>query len=251
MTYQHSQVCWGVASWFVFGLWVDDKIESMVQEKFTMPEWQDCTWRRNSCGKDSCRICGQIKKDRQERLARGEDPDSMEAALDYVKKSLEQTLQLVQRQASEMGIDLDQIEDIATDEPPEAEEFILWREVHNWVLEVHEIAQIAWEMENFQDPRYMESLKDLTWYARTLDVKIYRKLCNRWELERGEEYADADFDYTKYVLGTCTNILRDVLVTLDGVSVDPRPAFMLLFSQLADLKKKIVALNTPLTSQHS
>ena len=77
-----------------------------------MAAWQDCQWRRKPCGKDECPICGGIKRDRAELAVQGEDPDSMESALKMVGKTMAETLGLLYKQAEEMGIGLENPDDV-------------------------------------------------------------------------------------------------------------------------------------------
>lgn len=204
--------------------------------KFKMPEWMDCSWRRVSCDKDSCPICGRIKKDIQKHIEKGENPDSIESAFEDVAKNFKETLELIKKDCEAKGIDLTNIDNIQ--EPPEPEEFPLYNKVNKWrelVLNLGEAAE-----DNFW--QYTEAAADLFWYVNTLAAKTYRQLTNKWELEHGDEYGDIDYEYTGYVIKECLKILKKSLGKLVLFNSEQKISLMLIHDKLLDLEKEILKI---------
>lgn len=205
-------------------------------DDFKMPKWMECTWRRKACEKDECPICGRIKRDRQSHIARGEDPDSMEAALEDVSRSFAETAELLQKEVERMGIDLNNLEDAT--EPPEAETFPLYRQVKHWRDAIFKM------LEGLNDQiAETEAAKDLAWYTNLTPVKAYRQLCNRWEIENEEdaELAAPDYNYTRSVLRDCFRIIKYSLATLSQQALqDGITLFIPIFP--ADLEKQVLEI---------
>lgn len=214
------------------------KINKRKKAEFKMPKWQDCGWRRKACGKDNCPICGRIKKDRQKHVAKGEDPDTIEAVIKDVGKIFEETLKMLKADAKRLGIDLNKIKDEKIEASPKPEEFPLYREVGSWRQDVYNLADScdltnsAWF--------YSEAGKDLLWYANTLAAKTYRQLSNRWEMDHnidaGEE---TDYQYTGRVLKECLKILNSALIELSKMDTEFRNKFKMAQLCLNLLAKKI------------
>ncbi len=207
-------------------------------DDFKMPDWMDCTWRRKACGKDKCKICGKINKNRQTHIMAGQDPDSMESVLEDVGKNFKEALEMIRKDAEARGIDLDNINDFQEEEPPEPEEFELCRELSKWQSAIHKLAEKA------EDSGYKwletEAATDLLWYKNTLLVKTYRQLCNRWHLDRGDEYGEFDFKYTNHVLKECLDILKKSLARLISAASNRRGEWMILLARLNDLENDIL-----------
>ena len=198
-----------------------------------MPEWMDCTWRRDACGKDECKICGQIKKDRQRHIECGEDPDSMESAFADVGSNLAETLRMVKKHAEEMGIDVENIDDDDIEKTPESHEFPLYNKVAEWRENIRLFAKTAAEQE---DPWLLtEEAEDLLWYINTLTVKVCTQLYNKSHLDKGDEYAEFDYNYTKYVLCECTKILDKALSQLSSLNTD----FVLSYAKFIEFKEEV------------
>jgi len=207
-------------------------------DDFKMPKWLDCTWRRVSCGKDECKICGRIKQDRMRHIIKGEDPDSMKSAFEDAGRSLKETLEIVRRDAKKRGIDITNLKDI--EESPDPEEFPLYNKVLQWREALDKTARSAGETGH--PWFYTEAAADLLWYKNMFLAKIYRQLCNRWERERGEEYGKVDSQYTKYVLEECIKILKQSLVQLSELNSPQRGGLMAALTRLAELEKQILEI---------
>jgi len=207
-------------------------------DDFKMPKWLDCTWRRVSCGKDECKICGRIKQDRMRHIIKGEDPDSMKSAFEDAGRSLKETLEIVRRDAKKRGIDITNLKDI--EESPDPEEFPLYNKVLQWREALDKTARSAGETGH--PWFYTEAAADLLWYKNMFLAKIYRQLCNRRERERGEEYGKVDSQYTKYVLEECIKILKQSLVQLSELNSPQRGGLMAALTRLAELEKQILEI---------
>ena len=206
--------------------------------EFVMPKWMDCTWRRIPCGRDDCPICGRIKRDRKKHLARGEDPDSMEAALEDVGNNFKEALAMIKKDAKRMGIDISNIDDIK--EPPKPHEFPLYNKINSWRHDIYQMAEQA--SENLEAWPELEPGLDLFWYANTTLAKTYRQLCNRWHLEQGDEYGEEDYEYTKYVLGECLAILKKSLSKLITMYPGKKGELNLALVMLSGLEREILKI---------
>ena len=207
---------------------------------FKISKWWECTWRRVPCGKYECKICGKIKQDRLRHIMKGEDPDGMKSVFEDVGNSLGGALAMIKQHAAEMGIDITNINEAELEEPPEPEVFPLYKKAAEWQKEVTTIIQDA-------DLRgsawlFTEAAADLGWYKNTLDAKIYRQLCNRWHLDRGDEYGDVDHKYTKYVLKECIKILKKSLAKLSSIGSLHSGELTRVLSRLKDLEGTILAI---------
>jgi hypothetical protein len=207
-------------------------------ENFEMPKWMECVWRRVPCGKNECKICGKINQDRLEHIIKNEDPDSMESALEDVGNSLGETLGMIKQHAQEMGIDIENIGPEELEEPPEPKDFPLYLRIEKWrknmenIIDSAEIVGAPW--------LFTEAVADLLWYKNTISAKTYRQLCNRWHIDRGDEYGEFDYKYTNYVLKECLSILKHSLFELAPPNIPNRDIFARVAKQLGDLEHDIL-----------
>lgn len=204
-------------------------------EDFKMPEWIECVWRRAACGKESCKICGRILRDRQKHIEKGEDPDDLKSALEDVGDNFKEAMMMVKKDAERLGIDLENIDDIK--EPPEPEKFPFYRKIQKW----HKmVSQIGKDAEASGDLWLgTEAAADLFWYKNTLLAKVYRELCNIWHIEQKDGYGDFDYDYTSYVINECLKILKQSLSELSLLNSSQKPQLMIALSHLTLLEKQI------------
>ena len=205
---------------------------------FTMPKWMECTWRRVPCGKDDCPICGRIKRDRQGHIERGADPDDFKSVFEDVGRNFKEVLEMIKKDAESKGFDITNIENIK--EPPEPEEFPLYREVEKWNKSVMAIGDTAQALGEFWI--YTEGAADLFWYANTLMSKIYRQFCNRWHIKNGDEYGDFDYQYTGYVLRECFGILKKSLKELISGNYSQDRELESIYSSLLNLENQIIKI---------
>jgi len=175
--------------------------------KNIIPKWMECTWRRQPCDKESCPICGRIKRDRAKHLAQGEDPNSIETVLEDVSNNFKKALAMIKADAEAKGFDITNIDNIQ--EPPEPDQFPLYLKVKNWRNDIYRLAEQA--EENLDAWPELEVGKDLLWYVNTVIAKTYRQLCNRWHIEQGDDYGEEDYQYTQHVLNECLLIIRKSL----------------------------------------
>ncbi len=212
------------------------KRKSKKEKDFSMPEWINCSWRRKSCGKDSCPICGKIKANRQKHIDQGEDPDDLKYALEEVGDTLKETLALIKQDAAKHGFEIENIDDIQL--PPEPEEFPFHGEVMQWRDSLYSLTK------NQETASWMltEDAEDLFWYANTICAKTYRQLTNRWHMEKGDDYGDFDFDYTQYVLKECFGIVEKAMANLVKISSRDKVQLMLLSDEALKLKEKALKI---------
>lgn len=203
-----------------------------------MPKWMECTWRREACEKDSCRICGRINRDRRRHIEAGEDPDSWDSVFDDVGRNFKEALQMIKRDAAARGIDITNIDEIQ--EPPEPEKFLLWRKVSNWHKQLIKLVRQAEHSEELW--LGTEEAADLLWYMNTLHAKVYRQLCNRWHMKVGDGYGDFDYEYTQYVLSECLRILGHSLSELIKLDSPQKWGLLVVSGELGKLEQEILKI---------
>jgi len=213
-------------------------IIELPKGELEIPKWMECSWRRVSCGKDDCPICGQIKKDRQRHLEQGEDPDDMKSVFEDVSRNLKEVLEMIKKECETYGIELTNIENIK--EPPEPKEFPLYREIDNWRRKVILLLEEAYGTGELWVET--EAAADLSWYKDTIAGKIYRQLTNKWHIGHGDEYGEFDYQYTKYVLGECFKILKKSLNELILFQSLQKADLIMSLARLLEIEKKV--LNT-------
>lgn len=206
------------------------------KEKFKMPKWMECTWRRIPCGKDNCPICGRIKKDHQRHIERGEDPDVIESVFEDVGRNFKEVLQMIKKDAESKGFDITNIENIQ--EPPEPKEFPLWKEVKRW----RDLVFVFIDNPETGFWIHTEQVQDLSWYANTLTAKVYRQFCNKWHIKNGDDYGEFDYKYTKHVLKECLWILKKFLRELIKNNQEQRKELKPILSVLIKLEKQIIKI---------
>ena len=212
-------------------------IKSPKGETFDMPAWQDCGWRRITCEKESCPMCGRQKKHRQKCLNRGLDPDSMEAAMDCVQETFSEVGDMLRTDAARFGVDLNNLEDVKETEPPSMESYQICAKVMKWRDAVY---NLFGEAESWGDGwQNSEAGQDLSWYANLLPVKLYRALCAKWEMKNDDRGAWVDYIYTKYAVEEILKIIKNSLVSLRGELNCRQMNFMFLQSELAEVAKDI------------
>lgn len=207
-------------------------------DNFKMPKWMECSWRRVSCGKDNCPICGRIKRDRQRHIERGEDPDDIKSVLEDVSRNFKEVMEMIKRDCEARGIELTNIENVK--EPPGPEEFPFYKKVKEWnksVMTLGNMAQLSGEFWI-----QTEEAADLFWYANTLLAKTYRQLCNKWHIKNDDEYGDFDYQYTKYVLKECLKILKKSLKELIKNNQSRRKELNSILLNLRNLEKQIIKI---------
>lgn len=208
---------------------------------FKVPEWWECGWRRVSCNKLDCKLCGRILRDRQRHIEKGEDPDDWKCIFEDVGNSFKETMEMIKKDAKRMGINLNNLndsEDIS--EPPEPNQIPFYRKVVQWQKFIEEIIKNA----NTSMSLWLasEAAANLMWYKNILLSKTYRQLCNRFELDRGDQCADIDYIYTKYVLTECLKILKKSLQELSLLASEQKAELILALTKLIKLEKEILTI---------
>lgn len=213
-------------------------LKNQQGETFDMPAWQDCGWRRITCGQDSCLMCGRVKQQRERCVAKGLDPDSWEAVMECVTEDFSEVSVLLKKDAKKMGIDLNNLEDVEIPEPPQPETYPVHSKLMEWRRGVFDLFG---EAEEWGDGWLeLEAGRDLGWYANTLPVKYYRTVSDKWSMENGEEEVWVDYYYTKYVVKEVIKILEDAFMALRREQTSRTLQFQILHSQLVNLKAEIL-----------
>lgn len=180
-----------------------------------MKAWQDCQWRRLPCGRGNCPICFRLKSGREAHIAKGEDPDTWENAIEDVSNSFKEMIELLRKDAERMGIDLEAEGEAEEPVPSIPNDYSVYGQLMEWRQGIYDIAEAsdaasdAW--------LYTEAGQDLVWYSSTLMVKIYRQLRTVWRIANDKaEYLDLEYNYTGYVLGEVLGILDRALLELSA-----------------------------------
>ena len=204
-----------------------------------MKAWQDCQWLRVPCNQDSCLICGRIRRDQTRHIKKGEDPDTMEAAIEDMGNTFKETLELLHKDAKKMGIDLDNLEEVEEPKRPEPQEFPLYNEVRDWRKGIYEIVEASDDVSSAW--LYSEAGEDLLWYVNTLLAKIFRQLSTVREMtEEEEEYMELEYGYTGYVLAKVLDILGQALIALSQSDYPQAKQFDLARLNFDAIKQKII-----------
>lgn len=206
-----------------------------------LPAWIDCSWRRVVCGRDDCPICSRIERDRQKYTILGEDPDNPQVLMEVLTGSLREVVVTMRKIATEMDIDLSNLNDV-DEEPdlPEPDAFSLYCDVWAWREDVDRATNEA-ELNGAFWP-YTEDAEDLGWYKNTLCTKVYRQLCNRWKLERGNEDVWTDYEYTHRVLHECCELLERALKSIASPEDPLRHTASSLLEQFHTIEERILAI---------
>ena len=200
-----------------------------------MPLWQDCSWIRKACKKDSCPICSRIKKDRARHIAKGEDPDTMESALVDVGNNFKEVLQMIKKDARSKGFDISNIDEIK--ESPESDIYPLYHKIKSWREGIYELADKSDETSSSW--LYSEAGEDLLWYTNTLLVKSMRQLDNNWHIAEGDGYGEFDHEYTGWVIQECLGYINKALDKLKEMDIEQKKQFRIAQLMLNSLESEI------------
>lgn len=213
------------------------KIPKYIQG-FKIPVWWECGWRRVSCMKKSCVLCGKILSDRKRHQQKGENPDSLKCVFEDIDQSFKEAIAMIKKDAERLGIDITNIDDIK--EPLEAGDFPLYVKVSNWRNVVTGLLVDAEEEGEIW--ANTEPAADIIWYKNILASKTYRQLCNRWHINKGDSYGDFDYKYTKYVIKETIDILNDAFSKVFKFKSPQQAGLMIASADLINLKKNILSI---------
>ncbi len=183
-------------------------MEKIIKEdRATVPQWLDCTWKREICSNSDCPICSKIIE--------------IEKITGSSAKS--QFLIEVMDDGDELKKDC-----------PAPEEFPFYLKVENWMNDLSVIAEES--KRNGEFWIFTEAAADLFWYLSVLNVKIYRQLCNRFLADKG---VDRSFDYRynrKVIIKSIKKIKKAMQVLNDS---GPERGFKKSIRKLERLEERI------------
>ncbi|MFH1522443.1 MAG: hypothetical protein ABIE43_01330 [Patescibacteria group bacterium] len=210
---------------------------------FRVPKWMECSWKRLPCGRNDCKICGRINKDRAGHIAKGEDPNTMEAALEDVGRDFKEMFKMLEKDVNRLGIDIDNLDTNDIETEPGPNEFPLYRKVMAWRSDIYKLAEDAYDrLEAWPE---LDAGKDLLWYANTISAKTYRLLCDRWYIDKNrdnDEAKNADYDYTKEVLGQCFAIIKNSLEEILKREPEQKGKLNLALIFISDIEKQVLEI---------
>lgn len=212
-----------------------NKLKLNKEKEFKIPRWMDCSWKRISCGEDSCPVCGKIKREREKHIKNGEDPNDIALAITDLSNTFKKILKDIKKDAKNMGVSLSKIK--SKKEPPAPYEFFLFNEIKKWRDSMFFI--IKRTVIRREALVYTEAFDDFIWYADLLPLKTYRQLCNKWEIENGEKDDDHDYVYTKYVLDECLKFLKEALAVFMFFDSYEKHLFIINAAALMSLEEEI------------
>lgn len=208
--------------------------EKSGKNKFTLPKWMDCTWRRVPCGQHSCPICGEIKKDGGKYSARAKNPDDIQIMIVDLSQNFRKLVQLIKKSAKRYGVEMVNIEYVQ--ETPLPQHFPLYYQAEKWKESVCDLVDKGqrtgeiWIM--------LEAADDLLWYANLLPAKCYHQLINRYRLARRDKYAEYEYEYTAYVLSEIFKILEFSISQIQPHNIN----FLVVRAELEKIKKKVLTI---------
>ncbi len=176
-----------------------------------MPEWMDCTWKRIPCGSDDCPICSRLKE-------------------------MDQVSNLFER--GELLIELAGQNEDNKDNLPKPEEFPFYEEIRGWMEFVISLAEESKKRDEFWI--FTEEAADLFWYINVLSAKIYRQLCNRYLIDKGEKNNFIDYKYTNYVLRKSIKIIKKSLKEILKSDPNQKDELINCFDELSDAEERIL-----------
>jgi hypothetical protein len=128
-----------------------------------------------------CLLFSRDSKRRADHIARGEDPDDLKTVMDDVQSDLRESLEMIQKDASDLGINLNQITE---KERRQVKEFShpLHSKAEGLSFNIHQFRKKATnlfldESSNDSDKKVQsDSLDVLAWYEFQFSVKLKRAL---------------------------------------------------------------------------
>ena len=202
---------------------------------FIAPDWWECQWRRNPCNRPECPLCGRMIKQRYKHQFKGEDPDSMESAVQDIGDSFAETMMMLQQAAKEQGIDLDAIPEDGTESPPD--EFPISNKATEWAARLNQFAKWAGDECTLTDEG-----QNLMWYANLIPAKAYRNLCSVWRFNKGQLDDRLDYTYTQYVIGECIKIVKGSLASLTSAPPPFGHGLNELYREFLDIEEDVMSI---------
>lgn len=193
-----------------------------------MPVWEDCAWRRERCGLNSCKFCkrmniaeNRLKSSEVEELFSYQEPPAIEG-FDLSASRRFENFNSTKLFSGEM--------------PPDPHLHPLFKDVERWhhnLMHLFEKTKAAWTTS--------ELGRDLVWYGNLLPVKTARLLDDRFQLDETEEPVELDYQYTRYALAQCLLKIYNAM-TLMTYFEPQMPDFSSLNKKLCLLAARIMEI---------
>ena len=135
--------------------------------------------------------------DRVRLIKEGKDPDSMESVFEIVATNLQETIEMVKKDAKERGIDLENIDDSDHEEAPPPETFPLYRLAKRFSVKTQKVCEDLILVPIEADEKLIiENAEVIAFYLHLIPVKVYRALSSSWEDKREDLGLEINDDKT-------------------------------------------------------
>ncbi len=216
----------------------DEIIKKLKQDyDFMPPEWWECQWKRIPCNSPECMLCGKMLKQRFKHEMKGENPDSMESALQDVGDSFAEIKFMIEEMTKEKEVDLDAIDESEIKQPPDHWEHPLFKKTYEWVKKLHQFAD-----RNAHGWHHTEAGQDLMWYANLIPAKTGRNLNNRWLIENDDPDYGIDYDYQHYILSSCISIVQSSFEEIISMHLPYKNELIELYNELIAFKDDVLSI---------
>ncbi len=143
------------------------------------PFYNYCDYWCEKCDHtDQCQVY-QKELDRSlKHLTEGKDPANMEVVIEDVQESLKELMELLQKEAQKLGIDLDEpLPELKA--PPEPFTFPLYRLAYEFTKNSHKLLEHLREKDLLLINRAEKEIRELSWYHTLVSVKLARALSSK------------------------------------------------------------------------
>lgn len=191
--------------------WVDE--ETFLKLRFNYCD----RWCERCQYADGCRVYQKNEQRREEYIKEGKDPDSMKASMEMVADSFAEAIELIEKDAERLGIDLEEAKNMDLPEDPDPEEMPLYKTAYGLCqqfrgyLENIEFLPIE-ANEKFVKKRW----EVISYYVHFIPAKVYRALLSKIEEDRNEDIQYLDSKVSAFILVNAllavSEALRDLAV---------------------------------------
>ncbi len=138
-----------------------------------------CDYRCERCLEtDNCKVYQMLQEKSEHHQNMGRDENEMGAALEDVKETFQEAIEILRERAEGLGLNLDEFSDIA-DDTPYLENDPLYESAHDFTMQAHAFIITADALVNENDREWFE---DVVWHHTVVSAKTYRALSSENDL---------------------------------------------------------------------